>query len=66
MRTITIVLAVWVILSVLFGIGWARFMTGIETEADPDVCAGCDGFLEFDDDGSNICLNCGSTSMSAS
>lgn len=26
-----------------------------------DVCPGCDGFLEFDTDGSNLCTTCGST-----
>ena len=28
---------------------------------DADVCPGCDGFLEFDDDGSNLCSSCGSS-----
>ena len=28
---------------------------------DPDICPGCDGYLEFDDDGSNICPMCGLT-----
>ena len=28
---------------------------------DDAVCPGCDGFIEFDDDGSNICTTCGGT-----
>ena len=30
---------------------------------DHDACPGCDGHLEFSDDGSNICIDCGSTVM---
>lgn len=26
---------------------------------DHDVCPGCEGFLEFDDEHQNICLSCG-------
>ena len=33
----------------------------IEGCPEPDLCPGCDGYLEFDDDGSNICPMCGLT-----
>jgi hypothetical protein len=29
----------------------------------PEVCPGCDGYLEFDDDGSSLCVDCGMTTM---
>jgi hypothetical protein len=28
---------------------------------DADICAGCDGRLEFDNNGANICMSCGIT-----
>ena len=36
-----------------------RYADEIEGCPQPDICPGCDGYLDFDDDGSNICTACG-------
>ena len=65
---IIIVAAVaWTILAVitLGGINLVKHIMQHDAEIagcpDPDICPGCDGYLESDDDGSNICMECGMT-----
>jgi len=47
-------------------VGWSLFRAAALGDCDAGnlddaVCPGCDGFIEFDDDGSNICTTCGGT-----
>lgn len=56
--------AIWVATVGVFGfivILIMRHDAEIEGCPDPEMCPGCDGFLEFDQDGSNICPQCGGT-----
>ena len=45
--------------SLLFA--WLWYSEPEEDGFDEDVCRGCDGYLEFDDNGANICVSCGIT-----
>lgn len=64
-RILAVVGAVWVLslFAVILGVIAVIMQHDHEVAGcpDPDVCPGCDGYLEFDDDGSNICPACGST-----
>ena len=47
-------------------VGWSLFRAAALGDCDAGnlddaVCPGCDGCIEFDDDGSNICTTCGGT-----
>lgn len=66
----TLILAAWLLASIVVVGLWnltksiVRSLYRYDEIAgcpDPDICPGCDGYLEFDDDGSNICPVCGST-----
>ena len=49
---------------VIVGLALCRAAARGDCDPDPldeDVCAGCDGYLEFDDDGASLCMSCGVT-----
>jgi hypothetical protein len=63
-----LVLAAWLIAAVVCValMNLAKWLVGalsaeIGELPEPDICPGCDGYLDFDDDGSNICQACGLT-----
>ena len=64
---ITAFLTVWLLAAImgvaLWNIAKSIFRRTSEIVGcpEPDLCPGCDGYLEFDDDGSNICPMCGLT-----
>jgi len=64
-RILAVIGAVWVLSLFAFVLGVIVAIMQHDHEIagcpDPDVCPGCDGYLEFDDDGSNICPMCGLT-----
>jgi hypothetical protein len=59
---------VWLVF-MTFVISLCRVAAAADLDADNfdnDVCPCCDGHLEFDDYGSNICLDCGVTTLRSS
>lgn len=51
-------------------VGWAICRVAADADRamdnwslDHDICAGCDGHLEFDSERQSICVDCGSTTV---